>query len=740
MDENLKKKIASLGMAATMASSISAANNMNAGEKDVVSNIGYVQDVIDENIDNSVELSSNDVPLFNKSSDSVLENYDIDIDSSLGSVNDVIIDNINNNSVQKSFIDFNISNESNSFSASSKSSNENNVSNYSVNNNFTDSSVNSISEDNKLVDYDCYSLMQDAIGYALNRFNSNYDSLSAALESSFNVKLSDSQRDRYDTIMKDTYEVYKKGIEAYDAGDISAFRKICDEVLNSNKYLNLDDLVDILSININLQGDYIKDSSNYSIKDGKLIIDGITVDGLFSSPNYVDYRDLMSLIKMYDGRDKSDTRVLDIMQIPIFVSKLSTNPANFTLVSNNSVYAYDHEELMNRINGIDNYYSSCVGLDRFNIDYVNGERILCAYDKDNNRININDNEYASEIKQYLDYLYQYHRSIGCKVGYFDGAAMKNFLAQYDNNNTDIKVSAVNSDLGLVDYDCYSLMQDSVGFYMDRFVSNYSSLSDILELTYNCQLSDEQRERYNTLLMDTYDAYRRGIDAYQSGRVSEFRKICDEILVEKKYMNLDDLVDILSINVNSQDKVINNSKNYSIIDDKLIIDGVTVESLLSLPNYIDYKNVMSLVSMYSDSDVNDFRVLDIMQVPNYIMMESINPTSFSLMVNGTVYSYNNDVLNEKFADIDNYFSSNLGLNNFGIEKSLDGNALYYGFDNEYNKQYIDNNNEYVSDLSRYITVYKPQYEESKNGRVGYFDGQMMKDYLEGYDNIEMSMSK
>ena len=169
--------------------------------------------------------------------------------------------------------------------------------------------------------------------------------------------------------------------------------------------------------------------------------------------------------------------------------------------------------------------------------------------------------------------------------------------------------------------------------------------------------------------------------------NHLEKICDDVLNGKKYLNLDDLIDILSININSQDHIINNSSNYSISKDKIVIDGVSVESLFDVPNYVDHFDVMSYLSMYDGASEDDLRVLNIMQVPLYAANEAVSPTSFSLIVNGTLYAYRNEELNKRFNDINNYFVENIGLTDFGYEKT-DSDVMYYGFDDNSQKCSLD----------------------------------------------------
>lgn len=724
MDE-LKKRAASLGVAATLAATGLSGAAMKAGEKELTSNIGYVQEVDDDfdieksavvsDVEKSAVVSGVDDKL---SVEPTVTAYDIPAVTTTSFTEGVA------STVQTSAVgNVNVNMSTVTIPASNKPT-------------VTSKTIEAGVRDQKSIDYECYSLMQDANAYALGRFSSKFSSLSEALESN-GIKLSAEQKARYDTIIADTYEVYKKGIASYEAGDMEGFRKVCDDVLNSKKYLNLDDLVDIIALNINIQGDYIKNSDNYSIKDGKLIIDGYTVDGLLTSPNYVDNTDLMSLIKFYGNTSGNDRLVLDIMQVPIFVTKQVVSPTNYTLVNNNSVYAYNSETFKDKIKSIKDYYCSVTGVTNFYTDYVDGKYVLKGRDQDSKEVNLSNSAFNAEVQQYLEYYYQALRADRSKVGYFDGAQMKNFLAQYDNNNTNIKVSSVNRDLGMDEYNCYNLMLDGIGFVLNGYERSHGSLSETLEGTYNVQLSLEQKARYDTIVEDTHNAYQRGIDAYESGHVSEFKKVCDEFVKEKKYFNLDDVVDIVSINLNSQgeQKLIKNSKNYSISDDKLIIDGITVEKLI--PD--DYDCVLSYTALYNDADDLDIKTLDIMRVTSEAIKESINPTCFSIMTDGTYYGYSNKVLKNKISEIEQFFENSTGLNNLGYEKA-GAEVVFYGFDESGNKQIVSNDNEDIKALSRYLTTYKNELNSAANSRVGNFDGAMVRDYLQEYSTIGRNMSR
>jgi hypothetical protein len=284
-----------------------------------------------------------------------------------------------------------------------------------------------------------------------------------------------------------------------------------------------------------------------------------------------------------------------------------------------------------------------------------------------------------------------------------------------------------------EYERYSLMQDTIGFVLDGYSRGHGSLSDTLEETYGVKLSPEQKARYDTIIDDTREVYQEGIDAYKEGRVSDFRHICKEILTDKKYLNRDDVVDIISINLNSQEKLINNSKNYSISPGKLVIDGKNVEKLI--PG--DYECVLDYIDLYNKS--SDTTVLDIMRAPKAAVMEAINPTSFSIMTDGTYYGYSNNILKNKIGEIDQFFENSTGLNNLGYEKT-DSGVVFYGFDEVGNKQIVSEDNEDIKALSRYLTTYKDELNSAANSRVGNFDGAMVRDYLQEYSTIGKNMSK
>lgn len=716
--DELKKKAASLGMAATLAAAGLPGNSLKSGEKDLLSNPAYVQEVDDDlNIEKSDTVSdvgkSGVVSGVEDGLDAepTVTAYDIPAVTTT-SFSEGVAPTIQTSTVGN----VNLNRTTVTIPGANKST---------VINENTNSGV----SDQKSIDYNCYCLMQDANGFALAHFGSKFSSLSAALEAN-GLKLSPEQKARYDTIIDDTYNVYKKGIASYEAGDMEAFRSICDEVLNSKKYLNLDDLVDIIALNINIQGDYIKDSSNYSIEDGKLIIDGYTVDGLLSSHNYVDSNDLMSLIKFYDMKD-SDKLVLDIMQVPIFVTRQVISPLNYTMMEDNTVYVYNAAEVNKKFDSILEAYKSALGMDRF---YFDVGREVVGIDKDNKKHVIEyNNQYRGGLGYYLSMFSRYNMSDKSKVGYFAGADMKYFLSQYNDGIDNVKTPGMVDAFGSSECDRYNLMKDTIGFVLNGYSMNHGSLSDTLEETYNVKLSPEQRARYDTIIDDTRNAYQRGIDAFEAGHVSEFKYICDEILLGKKYLNLDDVVDIISINLNTQDNLINNSKDYSISDGKLVIDGKNVEKLI--PE--DYECVLDYIDLYNKS--SDTTVLDIMRAPKAAVMEAVNPSSFSLMTDGTYYCYSNSILKNKIGEIDSYFENSVGLNNLGYEKT-GAEVVFYGFDEFGNKQIISNDNEDIKALSRYLTTYKDELNNAANSRVGNFDGAMVRDYLQEYMNIGKNMSR
>lgn len=285
-----------------------------------------------------------------------------------------------------------------------------------------------------------------------------------------------------------------------------------------------------------------------------------------------------------------------------------------------------------------------------------------------------------------------------------------------------------------DYDYYSLMQDACFNAFSRFNSKYPSLSAALEDNYNVQLTQKQRDRYDRIMSDTYKEYMIGIYAYELGQVDLFRSVCER-LNGKEFLNLDDLIDILSININSQEVLINDSSNYTISKDSLTIDGCRVESMLGVSGYVDRNNFMSLISFYDGCSPDDLRVLNILQVPSIVSKEATNPSSFSLCVNGTFYSYDNNQFKDKLDSCYSSLCSLSGYNGLGYEIVDDRFFKFYGLDSDLNKTYLDQNSPYYRFIGDYFIMAYNGYLKSKDGNVGYFDGQMVRDCLQNISSLE-----
>lgn len=283
----------------------------------------------------------------------------------------------------------------------------------------------------------------------------------------------------------------------------------------------------------------------------------------------------------------------------------------------------------------------------------------------------------------------------------------------------------------VDNECYKLLMEAhEGFHSFNIDYEAFGLADAIESNYDVKFSPEQDTRYAYLMRETYLAYCDAIGAYESGDVKSFRKICDEILNSKKYLNLDDLIDILAINMNTESKVVNNSRNYSISKDELVVDGVHVRSLFSNPSY-KYRDIMSILSMFDGATPDDLMTLKIMQIPLTVVNEVISPSSFSLECGGVMHEYRNEELGEKLQNINNYFVDKTGLNNFGYEQNGNYYSIY-GYDNNFQKQYISSDDEYYRYIFPYTANFYPAYQRSKDGRVGYFDAETFIDYLSMVD--------
>lgn len=292
------------------------------------------------------------------------------------------------------------------------------------------------------------------------------------------------------------------------------------------------------------------------------------------------------------------------------------------------------------------------------------------------------------------------------------------------------------------YDAYSLMQDALAY--KTFSTNEGTLTELIEKQYNYELSVEDKKRYDTLLEDTRKLYEIGIKTYELGELEEFNVVYNKIFNDKKYMNLDDLVKIISININSRNEVIiNNPSNYQMKDGKLYIDGVTIESMTPLKESVSLNNVMSLINMYStiDSKSDDLNVLNILQIPNYIKQELHTPTSFSLCVNGTFYSYSEKDLGERINKRLLFLGKQLGLQTLRyeiIQEETNKKYIFYGYDTQGNKQYIDQNSNYSSALFQLLVEVYPSYNKSLGTGIGYFDGGFMQTYLKMWEQEEKEL--
>ena len=279
-------------------------------------------------------------------------------------------------------------------------------------------------------------------------------------------------------------------------------------------------------------------------------------------------------------------------------------------------------------------------------------------------------------------------------------------------------------------ECYNDMVDAIGFGMYFYKEKNFNFASSIESTYGVKLTDAQRQRYETLFENTYNEYEFGILAYKLGKMDIFKQVVDEILNSKKYMCMDDLMDIVSININSRNEMcINNSSNYSISDGCVVIDGVKIENLINNGN--DNNNFMNLIDLYKSCG-DDRIVLDIFRLPKFIISEAVKPTKFSLCVNGTVYAYSDKELHSKMVSRMNYLSSKIGLSQLSYEKVSDQKVLFFGCDEQGNKQYIDESNPYINDLSQFLFSVYPAYCQSMGEDVGHFDGSFMKSFLQQWD--------
>lgn len=262
---------------------------------------------------------------------------------------------------------------------------------------------------------------------------------------------------------------------------------------------------------------------------------------------------------------------------------------------------------------------------------------------------------------------------------------------FDLDNESVDDSLVSSQVDYmafsdVDKEIYNSLKSGYEFLIRK--NNYTSWNDILMF----QLGKEfqiYKDRYESVFDVTIEKYSEAINYYESGNAEEFQKCYFNLLFNDKYLNVSDLINIMSSKVNTYAPgSINDSSNYQFGDHEIYIDGVNIKGLVheqyDKTEVVEIMDFFDKYSSYQRGEYSSEKYASyaFKYVPYFVSCESnktFNPTRLGIdEVSGQIYSYNNMQLSKIVRDQKKYLSQEYDVSNWKYNREYE---LYFVFNDD-----------------------------------------------------------
>ena len=251
---------------------------------------------------------------------------------------------------------------------------------------------------------------------------------------------------------------------------------------------------------------------------------------------------------------------------------------------------------------------------------------------------------------------------------------------------------------------YNDMQD-VETLLDS--TKITNLSEFIEEKMNVNLSEEQKERYDTLIEKTINRAKECQNAYIEGNIEEFEKIYDDITNNKEYICLDDIIEIYSIAVNKYygENIINNPKNYVIGDNSITIDGIKITNMLPKKEQIDFLDTFSLINYYY-KDQQEMCDKQTIEKTNSLYTKIFLPLLINNIRIGRdintdeIYSYTDNSMINLMNKKEDEIKKELNIESWNYDNKSDSFIVY---DKENNINIYNNNSDIYEILNNYKKI-------------------------------------
>jgi len=255
-----------------------------------------------------------------------------------------------------------------------------------------------------------------------------------------------------------------------------------------------------------------------------------------------------------------------------------------------------------------------------------------------------------------------------------------------------------------------------------YVNKVKSLTDEIREYMNIELTEEQKQRYDTLLEKTLSKAEECKNYYELNDIISFNASYNELCRSKEYINIDDLIEIYVFAVNKfYGENVVNSENYMITDNSLIINGIKINNLTKKQEAVDVQNPFTIINYYDSNEKYDEETMNLM---NSLQVKLALPTlikNIRIVMDTNAnefYTYSEASLKETILNKKQEISTNCDVTSWEYDPNEQLYIVYnkYGIGNKCkNNSYITNMLDDIFELEQFQknTDYCDNIEEIKD---------------------------
>ena len=228
-----------------------------------------------------------------------------------------------------------------------------------------------------------------------------------------------------------------------------------------------------------------------------------------------------------------------------------------------------------------------------------------------------------------------------------------------------------------------------------YTNRVNTITDEIREYMNVELTEEQKERYDTLLEKTLEQTEKCIKFYEANDINNFKKTYDRLCTSSECINIKDLVEIYALAINKlYDEDLLTNENYNITDNSLIIDGVKINNIRKREDEVDTKDPFTVLNYYSDNEYHDEETMDIINILEVKMavLSAIKNVRITLDTNtNELYTYSKESLKKHIIEKKQQLSSECDVFSWEYDIEQDAYIVY----NKYGIGNICKNNSYIT---------------------------------------------